>query len=333
MGTQKPNVPSHAHTRVAGIKHPNRRHPHSGLVHDNTRHTTRFTVIGNHLAQHPELSPLAIGLSVHIQSLPAGARIDIKSLAARFPEGTTRIAAALRELETHGYLRRTRERVPDSRIITRTTSCNQPGHSGTDAPRPAPRKRTTVGRDSLGGALPGGGHDEHAGRTRTRADPPPPADSCDALRTALASVNPARLEEMQASKDDAFAKAVEWQALSPVQSWVLAWARDTEIARRPDLSTWYARAKDNLEHEDPVLAQEALRELSAVLDEAMKAIRDLSRSRTSASDPPHERTSPAGPFQGKVRPTGSPVRRTTPGNSKRARTTEVVRAPSSHSGQ
>lgn len=72
---------------------------------------------------------------------PAGARIDIKSLAARFPEGTTRIAAALRELEAHGYLRRTRERVPDGRIITRTTSCNQPGHSGPDTPRPTVRKR------------------------------------------------------------------------------------------------------------------------------------------------------------------------------------------------
>ncbi|GHD31164.1 DNA-binding protein [Streptomyces violarus] len=143
MDTQNPNVPTHAHTRVAGKKHPNRRHPHAGLVHDNTRHTTRFTVIGNHLAQHPALSLLAIGLGTHIQSLPVGARIDIKTLAARFPEGTTRIAAALRELETHGYLRRTRERIPDGRIITRTISCNQPGHSGTEAPRPAPRKRTS----------------------------------------------------------------------------------------------------------------------------------------------------------------------------------------------
>ncbi|MBB6421709.1 hypothetical protein HDC93_007342 [Streptomyces sp. AK010] len=56
---------------------------------------------------------------------------------------------------------------------------------------------------------------------------------------------------MQATKDDAFAKAVEWQSLSPVQSWVLAWARDIEIARRPDLSARYARAKSNLEHEIP----------------------------------------------------------------------------------
>ncbi|MDQ0715559.1 hypothetical protein QFZ55_005011 [Streptomyces luteogriseus] len=103
---------------------------------------------------------------------------------------------------------------------------------------------------------------------------PRPQQTPDALRTALASVDPARLDEMQASKDDAFAKAVEWQSLSPVQSWVLAWARDIEIARRPDLSTRYARAKDNLEHEDTALAQEALRELSAVLDEAMKAIRE-----------------------------------------------------------
>ena len=79
---------------------------------------------------------------------------------------------------------------------------------------------------------------------------------------------------MQATKDDAFAKAVEWQSLSPVQSWVLAWARDIEIARRPDLSARYARAKSNLEHEDPTIAQKALRELSAVLDEAMNAVRE-----------------------------------------------------------
>ncbi|MFF3851308.1 helix-turn-helix domain-containing protein [Streptomyces sp. NPDC002328] len=120
-------MPPHAQSRPATDKHPKRRH-FGGLVHDNARHTTRFTVIGNHLAQHEELSLLAIGLGVHIQSLPKGVRVDIKTLAARFPEGATRIAAALRELETHGYLRRERERIPGGRIITRTVSCNQPGH-------------------------------------------------------------------------------------------------------------------------------------------------------------------------------------------------------------
>ncbi|MDX3797176.1 hypothetical protein [Streptomyces sp. AK04-3B] len=103
---------------------------------------------------------------------------------------------------------------------------------------------------------------------------PRPEHTPDALRAALAILAPRRLEEMQSTKDEAFARAVEWQSLSPVRSWVLAWARDIEIARRPDLSVRHARAKSDLEHEDPVVAQDALRELSAVLDEAMKAVRE-----------------------------------------------------------
>ncbi|MGW5124370.1 hypothetical protein ACWEQ7_09995 [Streptomyces sp. NPDC004069] len=102
---------------------------------------------------------------------------------------------------------------------------------------------------------------------------PRPEQTPDALRAALAVVSPGRLPEMQRTKDEAFAKAVEWQSLSPVRSWVLAWARDIEIARRPDLAARHARAKDSLEHEDPAVAREALRELSTVLNEAMKAVR------------------------------------------------------------
>ena len=102
---------------------------------------------------------------------------------------------------------------------------------------------------------------------------PRPELTPDALRAALAVVAPGRLDEMQAMKDEAFAKAVEWQSLSPVQSWVLIWARDIEIARRPDLSVRYTQAKSDLEHEDPAKAQAALHDLTAVLDEAMKAVR------------------------------------------------------------
>ncbi|MBP2054891.1 hypothetical protein J2Z21_007901 [Streptomyces griseochromogenes] len=134
-------MPPHAQSRLAANKHPNRRHPDTGggLIHDHTRHTTRFTVIGNHLTQHKELSLLAIGLGAHIQSLPPGASADIKTLAARFPEGPTRVAAALRELEAHGYLRRERERIPGGRIVTRTISCNQPKpHRAHRADRAAP---------------------------------------------------------------------------------------------------------------------------------------------------------------------------------------------------
>ncbi|MEU7280408.1 helix-turn-helix domain-containing protein [Streptomyces sp. NPDC045431] len=120
-----------------------------GVVHENNRHRTRFTIIGNHLAQHAKLSLTAIGLSVHIQSLPPGARVDIRTLAGRFPEGRERVAAALRELEEHGYLRRERGRTPDGRCFTRTISCNKPAAARKESapeptaapPEPTPRPR------------------------------------------------------------------------------------------------------------------------------------------------------------------------------------------------
>ncbi|MEV1084199.1 helix-turn-helix domain-containing protein [Streptomyces sp. NPDC050211] len=90
------------------------------------RHPKQFTVVGNHLAQHPEMSLTAIGLATHIQSLPEGTPVGIKALAAKFPEDETKIAAALRELEAHGYLARIKERTPTGRIVTRTISYNQP---------------------------------------------------------------------------------------------------------------------------------------------------------------------------------------------------------------
>ncbi|MFE7954057.1 hypothetical protein ACF1AY_06045 [Streptomyces sp. NPDC014776] len=102
---------------------------------------------------------------------------------------------------------------------------------------------------------------------------PRPEQTPDALRAALAVVAPGRLAEMQATKDEAFAKAVEWQSVSPVQGWVLRWARDIEIARRPDLSARFERAQSRLEDEDSGIAEKALRELTAVLDDAMKAVR------------------------------------------------------------
>lgn len=151
MDTQQVSAPSRAPSRdsrggvpsrvtpsrdVASRDMPSRVMPSgpvpSGVVHINSRHTARFTVVGNHLAQHPGLSLVAIALAVHIQSLPAGARIGVKVLADRFPESEARVAAALRELEAHGYLCRTRERLPNGRVVTRTVSYNQPGKPRTD---------------------------------------------------------------------------------------------------------------------------------------------------------------------------------------------------------
>ncbi|MFJ1546940.1 helix-turn-helix domain-containing protein [Streptomyces sp. NPDC088246] len=135
MDTQQVSAPLRAPSPVPGDATPS-----SGVMHINSRHTSHFTVVGNHLAQHRELSLLAIGLATHIQSLPAGTKVGIKPLTERFPDSEARIAAALRELETHGYLRRTRERLPNGRVITRTCSYNQPGSTNA-RPVTAPKRR------------------------------------------------------------------------------------------------------------------------------------------------------------------------------------------------
>ncbi|MFD9481340.1 hypothetical protein [Streptomyces nojiriensis] len=88
MDTQNISARPHAESRNGGENHPSRRTRANtrsgGVIHDNARHTARFTVIGNHLAQHAELSLLAIGLAVHIQSLPGGALLAHR-LAAQLP--------------------------------------------------------------------------------------------------------------------------------------------------------------------------------------------------------------------------------------------------------
>ncbi|MGA5040378.1 helix-turn-helix domain-containing protein [Streptomyces capoamus] len=171
MDTENPSATTPAQSRIPGKNHPDGQ-PVAGVAHDHVRHTENFTVIGNDLAQHPELSLLAIGLACYIQSVRPGTAVDIKTLAARFPEGPTRIAAALRELEGHGYLRRTRERTPTGRIVTRTVSCNRPGHRAA--------RETTARRASRRPA-----RDEPAPRKRLPAVPQPSYSSPDLLRTAV----------------------------------------------------------------------------------------------------------------------------------------------------
>lgn len=133
----------------------------SGLSHVTVPLTREFVVVGNHLAQHPELSLVAIGISVHIQSLPPGRRVGIKALAERFQEGAETIAGAMRELERCGYLDRPRERVGKGRFMTRTIAYNHPDAAHQDRAareavaelKAAERKssaRTALGRRAAG---------------------------------------------------------------------------------------------------------------------------------------------------------------------------------------
>ncbi|MGX1972837.1 helix-turn-helix domain-containing protein [Streptomyces kronopolitis] len=136
MAEEKPNRAARPYSRVR------RSAAHNGVTHIRPYQPDRYTIIGNHLAQHRELSLTAIGVGTHILSLPEGAAVDIRSLAARFPEGRDRIAFALRELEAYGYVERVRERTADGRVLTRTYAHHAPGvpeeARAVRAPQPPP---------------------------------------------------------------------------------------------------------------------------------------------------------------------------------------------------
>ncbi|MBA6434084.1 helix-turn-helix domain-containing protein [Streptomyces sp. GMR22] len=149
-----------------------------GLTHVSEHQPARYTIVGNHLTQHRELSLTAIGLGAHIQSLPDGAQVDIRTLAAKFPEGRGRIAAALRELEQHGYLERVRERTSEGRIVTRTFSYNAP-----EITRARRRAGETRPREAVGPPA-----------ASARADPGPPP------RTSPALAPPPRTDPGQAPR-------------------------------------------------------------------------------------------------------------------------------------
>ncbi|WP_242879884.1 hypothetical protein [Streptomyces mobaraensis] len=131
----------------------------AGVTHVRHRHTSHFTVVGHHLAQHRELSLVAIGIGVYVQSLPDGANVGIKDLTRRFREGEITIARGLRELEQAGYLRRERVRNKEGRVVTLTLWHERPGSVGAversgDAPsavdlvrrRRKPKRRDEAGR-------------------------------------------------------------------------------------------------------------------------------------------------------------------------------------------
>ncbi|MFE5036358.1 helix-turn-helix domain-containing protein [Streptomyces sp. NPDC056683] len=155
---------------------------HSGVTHVRAYHSGQYVVVGNHLAQHRELSLTAIGLGTHILSLPEGAPVDIRSLTDRFPEGRDRIAFALRELEAHGYLERVRERTEAGRLFTRTYAHHTPGGAGTArgrtrsvaADRPSADDRQAPQEDDRDGAGPEA-HDAPAASVPAEAEPVLPA--------------------------------------------------------------------------------------------------------------------------------------------------------------
>ncbi|MFG2114423.1 hypothetical protein ACGFRB_17605 [Streptomyces sp. NPDC048718] len=102
---------------------------------------------------------------------------------------------------------------------------------------------------------------------------PRPRPTPDALWSALASVAPHRLREMERQRDTAFSLAAERDSLGPVRGWVAVWTREVEIERRPHLAQRRQRALDLLHRTSGKTApafRVAMAELRAIEDEAIR---------------------------------------------------------------
>ncbi|MFD5765656.1 hypothetical protein ACFWIN_07505 [Streptomyces sp. NPDC127049] len=112
---------------------------HTGVVHHNTPlPESDSTSVSTAMLHHPQLSFLARGIGGYITSLPEGAEITIRALASKAREGEIRVAGALRELESQGYLARRRVRLPDGRLVTRTSWHRVPETPADEQPAPDP---------------------------------------------------------------------------------------------------------------------------------------------------------------------------------------------------
>lgn len=81
------------------------------------RHAGNFTQIPNSLIRNEHLSLKALGVIVHLLSLPPGCRISLEGLCAARKEGETAMRTAIKQLESLNYMRIVRDRSASGRFI------------------------------------------------------------------------------------------------------------------------------------------------------------------------------------------------------------------------
>ncbi|MDX2560157.1 hypothetical protein PV371_10915 [Streptomyces sp. TX20-6-3] len=218
--------------------------PRSGVIHVRHWHTDRFTIVGNHLAQHPCLSAAAIGLGVYIQSLADGTDVTVKTLTLRFREGEITIRRALNELVVAGYVERRRVALGGGRFATRTLFYDKPGCG-------AGRRRDTgaseAAPDAAPEAAPDAAPDAAPEATPVHVDPVPPAPSGESEARPVpvpvpapvplpeASPVPPRPDVLQGPATDILARL---RTVDP--RLLLSWRDVLRLA--PAVEKWLARA-------------------------------------------------------------------------------------------
>src|SRR5262245_11607550 len=94
----------------------------------------RYTTIATRAIEDVSLSFRARAIQLYLLSKRDDWRTTSTQLAAATTEGRDAIRAALRELETAGYLERTKRRTAGGQWCTETVVHESPGHTGDGKP-------------------------------------------------------------------------------------------------------------------------------------------------------------------------------------------------------
>ncbi len=124
----------------------------SSSIERGPRKQRDFSIVDNSLLQNSTISFRARGVAAYVLSLPDGAKIDIRTLAAKNPEGRQAIAACFAELEKAGYLVRTVTRGERGRIATRVVMHEDPQGVG-ERPPSLPKSWTRAKPSTSGDAV------------------------------------------------------------------------------------------------------------------------------------------------------------------------------------
>jgi len=96
------------------------------------RKRENFTIISNQVIRDQRLSWKARGLLIYVLSQPDHWRTSSAHLASISPEGIHAVRSGLKELEEHGYLRRTRHQKPNGTWIHTILIYEQPVDNAED---------------------------------------------------------------------------------------------------------------------------------------------------------------------------------------------------------
>ena len=119
--------------------------PTSGIIRVQHDQDKPYFVMSRALAEDESLSFAARGMMAYLLAKPDNWEIRLSDLVAKSPGGIRHVRSILKELETHGYIHRTRRKAAGGRFVWVTTVYESPSIQNVHMDAPSTRFVSTDG--------------------------------------------------------------------------------------------------------------------------------------------------------------------------------------------